>query len=154
MDFVRSCKRSDRNCAALLVVDLAKLTRTFQELLSVLESSVKEMGSSDLVRIADWSVLRSGTDDDQTLVSLLLVAGPNYGVDWYRDNTIIGPDILRGSSKLAEGVVLLYLAHRWKHPLCFCNEVENLSPLPAHFQALAMRSQCCLVRISKRLRIK
>ena len=31
------------------------------------------MGSSELVRTADWSILRPGTGDDQTLVSLLLV---------------------------------------------------------------------------------
>ena len=51
--------------AALLVVDLM-----FQELLSVLECSAKEMSSSelDLVRTADWSVLRPGTEDDQTLL--------------------------------------------------------------------------------------
>ena len=32
LGFVGSCKRNDGNCAALLVVDLAKLARTFQEL--------------------------------------------------------------------------------------------------------------------------
>ena len=43
--------------SALLVVDLAKVARTFQELDVLSKSSVKEMSRSELVRTANWSVL-------------------------------------------------------------------------------------------------
>ena len=53
LGFVGSCKRNDGNCAALLVVDLAKLARAFQELDVFLKSSAREMSSSELVRTAN-----------------------------------------------------------------------------------------------------